>query len=57
MRRILKCTCIDISSFSKPIASVFGPPPMTIFSYGTEICPPLVQLIGHVSALTGYIEM
>ena len=28
-----------------------------IFSYGTEICPLLVQLIGHVSALIGYIEM
>ena len=46
------------SPFSKPIASVFSPPPIIIFSCGVEILPhPLVQLIGHVSALNGYIEM
>ena len=28
------------SSFSKPIASVFSPPPIIVFSYGTEIYPP-----------------
>ena len=31
--------------------------PIIFFSYGAEICPPLVQLTGHVSALIGYIEM
>ena len=32
--------------------------PRTIFSYGVEIFPHLlVQMIGHVSALIGYIEM
>ena len=40
------------SSFSKPIAFVFCTSPI-IFSYGFEICPPSVQLIGHVSALVG----
>ena len=46
------------SSFSKPIASVFSPPPIIIFSYGVEIFPHhLVQLIGHVGAFIGYIEM
>ena len=45
------------SSFSKPIASVFSASPIIFSSYGAEICPPLVQLIGHVSALIGYIEM
>ena len=46
------------SLFSKPIASVFIPGPVLIFSYGVEIFPhPLVQLIGHVSALIEYIEM
>ena len=45
------------SSFSKPIAFVFSPPPIIIFSYGAEIFPPLVQLIGHVSALNRYIKM
>ena len=46
------------SSFSKPIVSVFSPPPIIIFSYGVEIFPhSSVQLIVHVSALTGYIEM
>ena len=42
------------SSFSKPIARVFSSPPIITFSYGARICPPLVQLIGHVSALNGY---
>ena len=46
------------SSFSKPIASVFSPPPIMTFSYGVPIFPhPLVLQIGHVSALIGYIEM
>ena len=46
------------SPFFKPIASVFSPPPIIIFSCGVEILPhPLVQLIGHVRALNGYIEM
>ena len=40
------------------VASVFIPTPTIIFSYGVEIfLYPLVQLIGHVSALSGYIEM
>ena len=62
MRRILKFTCIDIdlsekSWFSKPIASVFIPAPL-IFSYGVEMfLHPLVELIGHLSVLIGYIEM
>ena len=34
------------------------PSPTTCnFSYGAEICPPLVQMIGHVSILIAYIEM
>ena len=45
------------SLFSKPIASVFSPQQIIFFFYGAETCPPLVQLIGHVSALIGYIEM
>ena len=46
------------SPFSKPIDSVFSPPPIIIFSCGVEILPhPLVQLIGHVRALNGYIEI
>ena len=45
------------SSFSKPIAFVFSPPPIIVFFYCAEIYPPLVQLIGHVSALTRYKEM
>ena len=46
------------SSFSKPIASVFSPPPIITFSYDAEIFPhPLVQLTGHISALIGYTEM
>ena len=44
-------------SFSKSLASVFSPPPIIVFSYGAEICPLLVQLIGHVIALIGYTEM
>ena len=45
-------------SFSKPIASVFIPAPIIFVSYGVEIFPhPLIQLIGHVSALIRYIEM
>ena len=45
-------------SFSKPIASVFNLSPIIFFSYGVEIFPhSLVQLIAHVSALIGYIEM
>ena len=45
------------SSFSKPIALIFSSPPMIFFSYGIKICPrPLVQLIGRVSAVIGYIE-
>ena len=39
------------------MASVFSPPLIIIFSRGAEISPPLVQLIGHVSALIWYIEM
>ena len=61
MRRILKSTCIDIDLHQKnlhsldSIASVFIPTPIITFSYGVEIFPhPLVQLIGHVSALIGY---
>ena len=50
-------TLIFIRKFSKPIACVFSVPPIIIFSYGAEICPPLVQLIGHIGALIGYIEM
>ena len=34
------------SSFFKPIASVFSPPPVIVFSYVAEKCSPLVQLIG-----------
>ena len=46
------------SSFSKPIASVFSPPPIITFSHGVEIFPhPLVQLTGHISALIWYTEM
>ena len=30
---------------------------MIAFSYGAEIYPPLVQVIGHVSAFNRYIEM
>ena len=46
------------SSFFKPIASVFSPPPIITFFYGAEIFPqPLVQLTGHISALIGYTEM
>ena len=53
---------VDVSSsekfsFSKSIASVFSPPTITIFSSGAKICPPLVQLIGYVSALIDYMEM
>ena len=44
-------------SFSKPIASMFCALSMIAFSYGAEICPPLVQVIGHVSAFNRYIEM
>ena len=33
------------------------PPPIIIFSYSAEICPLLVQLIGYLSALIGYIEI
>ena len=29
-------------------------PPILIFSNDAQICPPLVQLIGHVSALMGH---
>ena len=36
---------------------MFSPLPITISSYGVEICLPLAQLIGHVSDLIGYIEM
>ena len=43
------------SSSSKPAASVFSPPPIIFFSYGAQICPPLVQIIGHVSAVRGYL--
>ena len=44
--------------FSKPKAVVFSPPPVIIFFHGVEIFPhPLVQLLGHVSALIEYIEM
>ena len=64
MRKILKCTCIDTDLHQKnlhspnPIASVFSPPPIIIFSYGVEIFPhPLEQLTGHVRALIGYKEM
>ena len=36
---------------------MLSPPPIT-FLYGVEIfLHPLVQLIGHVSALIGYIEI
>ena len=45
------------SSFPYPIASVLSPLLTIIFSYGAEICPPLVQLIAHVSALIRYTEM
>ena len=49
---------IKKSSFFKPIVSMFSSTPIIIFSYGVEIFPhPLVQLIGRVSALIGYIEM
>ena len=34
--------------------SVFRPQPITIFSYGAQICPPLVQLMGHVCPLRGH---
>ena len=43
-------------SFFKLIAFLFSPLPIVIFSYDAEICPPLVQLIGHVTAFIGYIE-
>ena len=37
---------------------LFSPPPIIFFFYGVEMFPhPLVQLIGHVSALIGYTEM
>ena len=46
------------SSFSKPIASIFRTPLIIIFSCGVEIFNhSLVQLIGHVSALIGDIEI
>ena len=46
------------SLFSKAIAFVFSPPSIIFFSYyGAEICPPLVQLIGHLSVIIGYIKM
>ena len=33
---------------------MFSPPPIVVFSFGAQIIPPLVQLIGHVSALRGH---
>lgn len=42
------------SSCSKPIASVFIPPPIIILSFGVEIS---FNKTGHGSALIGYIEM
>ena len=36
---------------------MFSPLPITISSYGAEICLPLAQLIGHISDLIEYIEM
>ena len=45
-------------SFSQPINSAFSPPPIITFPYGAEIfLHPLVQLIDHISAFIGYIEM
>ena len=47
--------------FSKKIHQTHSlrvyPLPIIVFSYGAEMCPHLVQLIGHVSALIGYIEI
>ena len=61
MRKILKCTCIDIdlhlhSSNLKPPCLV--PNNNNFFLDGVEIfLHPLVQLIGYVSIIIGYIEM
>ena len=35
------------SSFSKPIASVFSPPPIIIFSYGVNIFPHMEMKISN----------
>ena len=58
MRRILTCTWIDIDFQQKYLHSPNpNPPSIIVLSYGAEICPSLVQLIGHVSALIGDTEI